>query len=204
MGQGLTSDEKKELRQTITPTSNGTVIVSDGTSAIEGKLETVSTPEGPKTVIIPLNKVYNISVGDVVSSGGQSGIVSGNKTYYLCAAPAPEVGGFFNMFGGEKNKGYIVGNAASKEGKCNVVFNNKPHAANKSRLILDDGKYSWTKTPANGVAYGTYGGEIRPICRTLDAVSGAMYAGNVVGDRCVASNGTDMYTSADFEYLDHL
>lgn len=195
----VNTPDGKTIPVSIAPTAMGTVIVAkpDGTS-VEATVEKVVAPNGVvKTVIIPLKSVYSIDLSSTVQTPNQHGITSGTKTYYLCAAPQPDR---FGLFGTEKGKGYITGYATDKEAKCNVVFNGRHHAAEKHNMILDDGKFTWTKTPTNGASYGLYDNEVHPICR----ISGTMYAGNVFGDKCVASNGSDMYSSTDFEYLDHI
>lgn len=202
MGQRLSQSQgtPHDAIATITPVGTINVPQRDGSVAESAVLQ-VPTKDGTKTVIVPLNNMKPIDLGSVVIKPTQQGIISGAKTYYLCSAEQPTTRGFF---GETKGKGQVIGYTSSQEGKCQVVFNGRPHAAEKHQMILDDGNYSWTRTPTNIVSYGSYGGDNRPICRVSDPVSKYMYAGNVVDDRCVASNGTDVISATDFEYLSHL
>lgn len=202
MGQRLSQSQgvPNNAIATITPIGTVNVPQRDG-SVAESTVLQVPTKDGIKTVIVPLNNMKPIDLGSVVIKPTQQGIISGTKTYYLCSVDEPTTRG---LFGETKGRGQVIGYTSSQEGKCQVVFNGRPHAAEKHQMILDDGKYNWSRTPTTPVSYGSYGGDNRPICRVADPHNGYMYAGNVIDGKCIASNGTDVISGSDFEYLSHL
>jgi hypothetical protein len=189
------------LKVDIAPKDDKVEITKPDGTKTEGTVVQVPTPTGPQTVILPADKIlYSVDMNKLVVLSTDKGVITGVKTYYLCAAEEPTTR---NWFGREvKGKGYIAGYTDDPlSGKCNVVFNGKPHSAEKSKVIQDDGSYAWTTTPVNGATFGAYGGIARPICRTN--VDGMMLSGNVMDGKCVVANGRNIHTSQNFEYLDH-